>query len=257
MTKLFQKDQVGFSLVWIGVYTVGMSLFEELSRAIGVESCGAAVFAMALSGFLLMWVQKNGLMAYFGLCKPKVQAKACLYYLPLAAITACNLWSGVSVHYDAVGTAFFVLKMLCVGFLEELIFRGFLFKGMCKSSPKWAIIVSSVTFGIGHIVNLFNGSGMGLADNLFQIVSAVAIGFLYVVIFYGSGSLLPCILSHGMFNALSAFAGAPASPQWQLVLRAILCLLAVGYTFVLWKTLRPKQNSQDSQERNHAKQAPL
>ena len=44
-------------------------------------------------------------------------------------------------------------------------------------------MVSSVTFGLGHIINLINGSGMGLAENLVQIFFAVLIGFLYVIIF--------------------------------------------------------------------------
>ena len=90
--------------------------------------------------------------------------------------TSQNLWSGVELQYDAVGTICFVIKMLCVGFLEELIFRGFLFKAMCRDSIRWAVVVSSVTFGLGHILNLVNGSGMRLAENLVQIICAVLIG---------------------------------------------------------------------------------
>ena len=37
-----------------------------------------------------------------------------------------------------------------------------------------AIIVSSETFGIGHLLNLFNGSGMNLANKLIQISFAIA-----------------------------------------------------------------------------------
>lgn len=55
-------------------------------------------------------------------------------------------------------TALYVLSMLCVGFIEELIFRGFLFKAMAKDGIKSAIIVSSITFGLGHIINLVNGA---------------------------------------------------------------------------------------------------
>ena len=50
--------------------------------------------------------------------------------------------------------------MLCVGFAEEVIFRGFLFRAMEKDNVKTAIIGSSVTFGLGHVLNLVNGSGM-------------------------------------------------------------------------------------------------
>ena len=65
--------------------------------------------------------------------------------------------------------------MLCVGFLEEVIFRGLLFQAIAKDNIKSAVIISSVTFGIGHIINLFNGSGMDLVNNLCQIVFAFAI----------------------------------------------------------------------------------
>lgn len=44
--------------------------------------------------------------------------------------------------------------MINIGFLEEIIFRGILYKSIEKDNKKLAIIISSVTFGIGHIVNL-------------------------------------------------------------------------------------------------------
>ena len=53
--------------------------------------------------------------------------------------------------------------MLCVGFWEEVIFRGLLFQAIAKDNIKSAVIISCVTFGIGHIINLFNGSGMDLS----------------------------------------------------------------------------------------------
>ena len=63
--------------------------------------------------------------------------------------------------------------MLCVGFFEEVIFRGLLFQALAKENIETAVSVSSVTFGLGHILNLLNGSGMGLIANLCQIVGAV------------------------------------------------------------------------------------
>ena len=93
--------------------------------------------------------------------------------------------------------------------------------------------MSSVTFGLGHIINLINGSGMGLAENLVQIFFAVLIGFLYVIMFWRGGSLWPCIISHGVFNSLSAFSVDSMAIR-RLV---ILCVLTVAYALVLLKTL--------------------
>ena len=215
------------------IYCVAMSVFDEISRSIGIENSASAVFAVAVSLFLYYWLKKEGKLERFGLCKPAAPAKAFLFYIPLIVITSKNLWGGAEIHYGALVTLFFVIKMLCVGFLEELIFRGFLFKAMSHSSIKWAVVVSSVTFGLGHIINLINGSGMGLAENLIQIFFAVLIGFLYVIIFYRGGSLWPCVISHGVFNSLSAFSAEGES----LIYLAILCVLTVAYAVVLLRTL--------------------
>ena len=95
--------------------------------------------------------------------------------------------------------------MLFVGLVEELIFRGLLFCAIEKTNPKTAITVSSLTFGIGHVVNLFNNLGGNLVPNICQVLYAIAIGFLFVVIFYRGGSLIPCIVTHSLFNAFSLF----------------------------------------------------
>ena len=233
MKKLYEKSELGFALMWIGIYCVGMSIFDEISRNVGVESSASAVFAVAASLFLYFWLKKHGELERFGLCKPTASAKVFLFYIPLIVITSKNLWGGAAMHYDTAGTVCFIVKMLCVGFLEESIFRGFLFKAMSRDSIKWAVVVSSVTFGLGHIINLINGSGMGLAENLVQIFFAVLIGFLYVIMFHRGGSLWPCVISHGVFNSLSAFSSEGES----VVYPAILCALTVAYAVVLLKTL--------------------
>ena len=100
------------------------------------------------------------------------------------------------------------------------------------------MIISSVTFGIGHLINLFNGSGMELVNNLCQIVFAVAVGFLLVTIFYRGGSLLPCIMVHSAINTLGTFANETGlTAQLRLAHAAALILLTVGYTLLLTRTL--------------------
>lgn len=66
---------------------------------------------------------------------------------------------------------------------------------------------------------------------MLQIVYAVAIGFLFTAIYYKSGSLLPCIITHGVFNALSAFAVEPNGIQ-RSVTSMFVCVIAVVYS--LW-----------------------
>ena len=120
------------------------------------------------------------------------------------------------------------MTMLCVGFLEEVIFRGLLFNAMRKDGVKSAIIVSSLTFGIGHIVNLFNGSGAELLPNLLQVVYATAAGFMFVMIYYKTESLIVCILAHGVFNALSVFVNEAAVTDVMRILSCVFLIVVCG-----------------------------
>ncbi len=228
MKKLWKQNPLVFSLVWIGIYVVAMSLLDELSRSLGREHLLTALLAPVLCVALYLFLRKDGLLQEFGFCRGTLPK---LWYILLALLTAGNLWGGVAVTDAPWVVTLFVVKMLCVGFLEELIFRGFLFRAMEKDSVKWAILVSSLTFGLGHIVNLFNGSQMMLGENLVQIACAVSVGFFYVAIFVRSGSIVPCILSHGLFNASSIFARTQ-QPLWHSLL---LCLLALTCGFFLLK----------------------
>ena len=132
--------------------------------------------------------------------------------------------------------------MFCVGFLEEMIFRGLLFHAMFKDGAGTAIIVSSVTFGIGHIVNLFNGSGAELLPNLLQVIYAMAAGFMFVMIYYRTRSLIPCIVTHGVFNALSIFSNeAGMTDQRQIISCVLITIIAGGYALYLGVFLKQKE----------------
>ena len=132
--------------------------------------------------------------------------------------------------------------MLCVGFLEEVIFRGFLFAAIARDNVKSAIVISGVTFGIGHIINLLNGSGMELGNNLCQIVFAIAVGFLLVTIFYRGGSLYPCIFVHSAINTLGTFANdTNLTTETRLGYLAVLIAVAAAYTLILTRTIPKSQ----------------
>lgn len=105
--------------------------------------------------------------------------------------------------------------------------------------------MSSITFGIGHIVNLINGSGAELIANLCQVCYATAFGFLFVMMFHRGKSLLPCIAAHSTVNALSAFSNAANRTEQQVILVAVyLTVVAVGYTLILMKTLPRTETNQ-------------
>ena len=242
MKKLYEKSELTFAIVWIVVYCILQSVANPLNKMIGVDYSVSAVFCVLQAIVLLTFILKNKLQKRYGLCKSPVPAWRFLFYVPLLILASGNLWNGVAFHYLPAATVCRIVCMLCVGFLEEVIFRGLLFEAMAKDNIKSAVIISSVTFGIGHIINLFNGSGMDLVNNLCQIVFAIAVGFLLVTIFYRGGSLIPCILVHSAINTLSTFANdTNLTTEMQLLHLAVLIVMTVAYTLILMKTLPKDQ----------------
>lgn len=238
MKKLYEKSELTFAIGWIVIYCVLQSLANPLNEKIGIEYSASAFFCILQSILLFRFIQRNNLQKKYGLCKSTIPARRFLYYVPLIILAIGNLWNGVAVNYSLSGTVCRIICMLCVGFIEEIIFRGFMFKAIAKDNIELAIIISSATFGIGHLANLFNGSGMDLANNLCQIFFAVAIGFLFVTVFYRGRSILPCIITHSTINILNTFANeAGLTTGKQIIHCLIMIVLSIIFTLILSKSL--------------------
>lgn len=238
MKKLYEKSKIWFSVVWIVIYCLLLSAADALSASFGVEKSVTLAVALALSLTLLFFLYKNGLMHEYGLCRPEGSLRSVLFYLPLLLLLSANLWFGVAQNFSAPETVLYILSMLCVGFLEEVIFRGLLLKAMLEEHPRAAVTVSSLTFGIGHIINLINGSGAALLENLLQVVYATAAGFMFVMLFLKTKSLLVCIAVHGVFNALSAFGAAPQTTAQHLLSSLALTAICASYAAYLAFSIR-------------------
>ena len=246
LKKLYGKSEIWFAVVWIIAYVVLASAGDNISADLGIDKIVTLPILILLSAILYFFVRKNGLTEKYGLCKPLLPAAKMLFYTPLLVLLTANLWYGIALNQSPVETALYILSMFCVGFLEEMIFRGLLFKAMAKNGVRSAIIVSSVTFGIGHIVNLFNGSGAEWLPNLLQVVYAIAIGFAFVMIYCKTKSLLPCILTHSVFNGLSAFANEAAmTPQREIVSGILLAVIAGGYALYLGLAVKENQTHKE------------
>jgi len=199
MEKIFEKHETLFCILLIVVYILVNSYCIQ---NFGIEDYRSTIIntIFSISLIVLMIILKR--TSYYGLIKVTNLNKY-LYFIPLLLIISVNLWNGVNINNSASEIFFYILTMINVGFIEEIIFRGFLFKMMAKDNVKRAIIVSAITFGIGHIINLLNGADF--IPTLMQICYAISIGYLFAIIFYKSKSLIPCIITHSLVNAFSIF----------------------------------------------------
>ncbi|MBE6633268.1 MAG: CPBP family intramembrane metalloprotease [Ruminococcaceae bacterium] len=233
MKRLYDKNPILFAVAWIVAYCALMSVGDVASAAVGMEKSITLPVALLLSAVLLVFLKKNDLLEIHGLCAPKRGAGRMLWYFPVLLMLTANLWYGVAWTRGVAETALYLFTMLCVGFLEEIIFRGLLFNAMRRDSLVAAVIISSVTFGIGHILNLVNGSGAELIPNLLQVVYATAAGLMFVMLYCRSGSLIVCIASHGLFNALSAFSKEAPTLNAQILSCVALTAITGGYAVYL------------------------
>lgn len=231
MKKLYEKSEITFAILWIVVYTAGMG---TLKNNFGLDSLWQMLGLIVLSAVMFLFVKRNGLMEKYGLAGWAKNSRAMLWFIPLWLLSCLNLFSGFSPDYPMPGLIYAAVSMTLVGFVEELLFRGFLFKAMLKDgNVKAAVIISSVTFGLGHIVNLF--TGQDLIETLSQVVFAVAVGFVFTFVFYKSGSLLPGILAHSFIDVSSVFASDEGSQLLNLILHIVIIVVSAAYCLYLAK----------------------
>ena len=227
MKKIFEKHETLCCILLIVLYVVVNSYCMQ---NFGLQDYRSTIINTVFSVLVLALIISLKRVEYYGLVKV-TDAKKYLYFIPLLLIVSVNLWNGINVSHAPGKIIFYMLSMVNIGFLEEIIFRGFLFKMMAKDNLKSAIIVSSITFGLGHIVNLLNGAD--LVPTLMQICYAVALGYLFVIIFYKSKSLVPCIAAHIVIDVLSVFNVENSLSVY--IIPVFLIVVSVGYAIYINK----------------------
>lgn len=92
------------------------------------------------------------------------------------------------------------LFCIMVGIFEETLFRGTLFHGLSRHlSPFWAMILSSVLFGLFHMQNIMVGQEIGAT--MFQSLNAFALGIVFCAVMLQTNSIWWAIALHTVWNA--------------------------------------------------------
>ena len=210
MHKLYEKKEILFSVLWIVVYCV---IIGTIRGNFGDESIYMLIALLAFTTGIIAFVKVNHLEEKYGLAGWPKDMKKYLFFIPMWILATGNIWDGFSSSYQGTSLVIATLSMILVGFVEEMIFRGFLFRAMLSEDKTIvAIIISAVTFGIGHIVNLFTGQA-GF-ETVMQIIFAISWGFILTMVCLRSGSIIPCIIAHSMIDTLSLFGADNELIDW-------------------------------------------
>ena len=229
MRKLYEKKRILFAFLWIVLYCVVMSY---LKGNFGYQSIAMLLGINAFAIGIILFIKKNHLEKECRLVSWPENTKRFLYFIPMWILATGNLWDGFALSYHGIDQVIAVLSMILVGFVEEMLFRGFLFTAMLsKEKTAVAIIVSSLTFGMGHIINLFTGQTS--FETIVQMIFAISWGFILTFVCYKSGSIFPCIIAHSMIDAFSMF-GADNALVDQIYV-VITIVVAIVYCIYLGK----------------------
>lgn len=91
MTRLYQKNELTFSIVWIVLYVVLLSAADQISDTLGTAKAVTAPLTVVMTVFLFVWIGKNNLKEKYGLARVSIEYKKYLYFLPLILIASTNL----------------------------------------------------------------------------------------------------------------------------------------------------------------------
>lgn len=152
---------MAFTLVWIGLYVVVMNIalqfcegFDDLSSKTAQQVMVPVIYICALAVFQ----QFGSFVTVFpknSVCAISIVTLSG-FSIPLIIMSCVNLKNGLGLNAPAAVSLLMMVNLAVAGYVEEIVFRGFLFWAMAKDNPRSAIIVSAITFGAGHVVNLAN-----------------------------------------------------------------------------------------------------
>ena len=236
-----EKLRLKSSLIFILIYVVLANTGAVLSKVIDVDYLGEILLLFIFSAFLIIYIKRNKLITTVGLTKISFhEAKENLLYLPLFIMVLVN---GVFLFDRTIDFKYIILAIcftILVAFLEELLFRGLLFKSIeLDNTTKTSIFISGSTFGFGHIINLFNG--YTVINQVIQIVLAILIGIILSVLFVRTKSIIPGMIFH-FFSNIASILSIEVVDLYEYISIGIIFLVGLIYLLYLLKSM--KQNEE-------------
>lgn len=179
-----------------------------------------------------------------GFQKPQPLKSVMLTWLPLGYIVLLLGGAIATGLPPATTVAIVLINCLFVGFSEEAMFRGILFRGaLARMRILPATIFTSAVFGLIHTLNVFATGQLTVA--IIQSVAAFMSGMLYQAIRIRTQSVYPMMVIHALWD-FSLFmvvhsAGAvneqPEITFQSLIVPVMLVIPLLGYGIYLLRNL--------------------
>ena len=219
-----------FYLVHEGLYLIGSWVLSEKTMDAALDRYDFVMPLVSLMGVLIL---------ILSLCAPAIRILTSAFEWPMWFGLSMSFSLGITIFFSiGIGVAFYYaeiivarawlklrmgnkpiarqwmfgetklivrqgqklpvsLLLVCIlgeAFLEEVLWRGYLVSyanDVLNMPVQYAVIISSFAFGMNH-----------LAYGLANVISKTLFGIILSLMYLASGSLLPCILCHQVFNLM-------------------------------------------------------
>jgi membrane protease YdiL (CAAX protease family) len=191
----------------------------------------SVAFALSIFVGLIIMKKLHLTLLEIGFCKMDTRVKNVLFFIPLLIIEILPFFTGLNDKNNIPRILLLIVFTIIVGINEELYWRGIILKLFTNNIVK-AIIISSVLFGIGHIVN-----ALAIENYLYiilQIIFAFIIGLIFAEIVIITKSIIPAIIFHTIHDFVANITNDSVEGIALLILGIQLFVLIV-YAIILWR----------------------
>lgn len=169
-------------------------------------------------------------LSQIGFTKTKIDSmKPVLYFIPIIAAKTGFLFFGFNSDIKTIiALAFFTTA---IGLSEEIYFRGLILTWLRACfSIKQAVILSSALFAAVHASQAFSGADLIMVT--LTIVNALIFGIVASEIVIITGSLIPVIIWHALYDFINWMASVRGTTE--IILIVVQSIIIIFYGIYLW-----------------------
>lgn len=229
------------------IYVIILSIFSVVATIISIafnlskystmliQMC--SFFLSALVGIALMTKSGYTLKEYGFLINYKIGTLGILGLFPIIIAEGITFIVGINWDITYIDAILTLLFMLAAVINEELYFRGLILRALSVKGIRFAIIFSSILFGLVHLGSLTIGKG--ISHTILLVVVSALFAFVSAEIIVLTGSLIIPIIWHFIRNLISSIT-LEASSSMTLMIVTIQCVFLLAYAIFLWIEIKRK-----------------
>lgn len=199
------------AIVVMLIISISLLLFfrlPEYKHFRGIYFNGILQYALiALAGLILIFLLKPPTISYFGL--PRLKGSGLFAILIAAGYIALSINAGYMIQQPLRFKIAGAIYLLAIGFTEELIDRILIFGSLRRFGLRFAVIASSVIFGLTHI-NVYLPY-WDSSEAFYHVMSATGFGLLACGILLATKSFWLVAIFHALADWSVVFEGKPSS----------------------------------------------